>query len=47
MNLPHTWGTGPWLLVALEHVWESSFAPGQWALDQQFRADVWYKLFLG
>ena len=42
--LPPSWGTGPWLQVALEHVWESSFAPGRWALDQQFRADIGYQI---
>jgi hypothetical protein len=43
-SLPPGLGMGPWFQVALEHVWETSFAPGRWALDQQFRADIGYRI---
>lgn len=42
-QLPRDWGDGPWFRLAAEHTWESHFAPGQWALDNGYRADVWWQ----
>jgi len=40
-DLPDDWGTGPWLRLAGEHIWTCDFAPGQWALNREFLADIW------
>ncbi len=42
-NLPRDWGDGPWLRLAGEHIWTSHFAPGQWALEKGYHADIWWQ----
>lgn len=42
--LPETWGEGPWLRVAAEHVWTSPASPGVWGLGQERDADIWWQL---
>lgn len=42
-ELPPDWGDGPWLRLAAEHTWHSHFAPGQWALGNGYRADIWWQ----
>lgn len=42
-DLPRDWGHGPWLRLAAEHSWTSHFAPGQWALDSRYCADIWWQ----
>jgi len=41
---PSTWGDGPWIRVAVEHIWSSHFAPGQWGLKRKFMGDIWCQL---
>jgi hypothetical protein len=43
-ELPEDWGSGTWLKVASEHIWESRFAPGQWAKRKDFLADIWWQI---
>ncbi len=43
-DLPKEWGDGTWLRIDSEHIWESSFAPGQWGLGHKFRADIWWQI---
>lgn len=42
--LPKDWGEGVWLKLACEHIWKSHFAPGQWGLDKDFYADIWWQV---
>lgn len=42
-DLPRDWGEGPWLRLAAEHSWANHFAPGQWALDKGYHADIWWQ----
>lgn len=42
-ELPLGWSDGPWLRLAVEHIWTSHFAPGQWALGKGYRADIWWQ----
>jgi len=39
--LPESWGDGPWIRIAAEHIWNTKFAPGQWGVRQKFMADIW------
>lgn len=41
---PPQWGLGRWLRVSAEHSWQHRFAPGQWALDREYYADIWWQL---
>ncbi len=43
-DLPKDWGGGTWLRLASEHVWQSSFAPGQWGLGNKFHTDLWWQI---
>lgn len=43
-DLPKEWGSGTWLRIASEHIWESYFAPGQWGLGKKFHADIWWQI---
>jgi hypothetical protein len=42
--LPKEWGDGAWLRIASEHIWESHFAPGQWGVGNDYRADIWWQI---
>jgi hypothetical protein len=42
-ELPRDWRGGDWLCLAAEHTWTSHFAPGQWALDNGYHADIWWQ----
>ena len=44
-DLPVTWGDGPWLRLAAEHIWNYRFAPGQWGLGHEFQADIWWQIW--
>lgn len=41
---PKEWGDGPLLRISSEHIWESNFAPGQWALGNKYYADIWWQI---
>jgi len=43
-GLPEAWGGTPWIRVAAEHTWESTFAPGYWGVGCDFFADIWMQL---
>lgn len=43
-SLPEEWGKGRWLRIAAENIWTSKFAPGQWSLNQEFHADIWWQI---
>lgn len=43
-ELPKAWGGGAWLRLFSEHIWESDFAPGQWALGRRFSTDIWWQI---
>ncbi|KAB0667424.1 hypothetical protein F6V25_01605 [Oryzomonas japonica] len=43
-ELPKEWSNGPWIRVAAEHIWEESFAPGQWGVNKKFHADIWWQI---
>ncbi len=43
-DLPKDWGGETWLRLASEHVWQSSFAPGQWGLGNKFHTDLWWQI---
>lgn len=41
---PPQWGSGRWLRVSAEHSWLYRFAPGQWAVDREYYADIRWQL---
>ncbi len=43
-KLPESWGRGPWMRIAAEHIWHNSFAPGYWALGYEYSADIWRQI---
>ncbi|WAW10370.1 ATP-binding protein [Oxalobacter vibrioformis] len=44
-TLPEEWGEGPWLRVAVDSIWKSEFAPGQWEKGYEYLADIWWQIW--
>lgn len=44
-ELHHDWGSGTWLRIAAEHIWEENLAPGQWGINREFHADIWWQIY--
>lgn len=43
-GLPEAWSGIPWIRVAAEHTWKSTFAPGYWGVGCDFHADLWMQI---
>lgn len=43
-KLPADWGNGPWIQLVTEHCWVDEHPPGEWGIQQRYRADIWWQI---